>query len=129
MLVTVPAPAADLATVSVRAASTVNVTVVPCTALGAVPATSTVYVPGGGFGPGGGWSVEPPPAATVLGPNEAVAPCGRSKAVSCTVSAVPWLSAVEIVVLPPAPCSAVTLPVGAIVKSFWAQFGNLTDWM
>ena len=60
--------------VGAGAASTVKVTGVPCRALGAVPATSTVYVPGGVFAPAVSVSVELPPADTVLGTNEAVAP-------------------------------------------------------
>src|SRR5690348_8613857 len=74
-------------------------------------------------------SVELLPAVTLVGENDAVAPGGRSNAVSCTDSADPALNVVAIVVVWPCPCSAVT-PFGAPnVKSFCAQFGNLNDWM
>ena len=106
---------------SFGAAVTVSVTVVLCVALGAVPVTVTVYVPGVVPVPTLNVSVELPPAVTTLGLNDAVAPAGRPLAESVTLSAEPLTTAVEIVEVVLPPCTAETLlGLALIEKSFGA---------
>src|SRR5438132_14095473 len=86
------------------AAVTVKLTEVLCVALVAVPVTVRVYVPGTAV-PAPTVSVEAPPAVTEVGLRVAVAPAGVPLTVRLTVSAVPLVTAVEMVGGPLAPCS------------------------
>jgi hypothetical protein len=77
-------------------AFTVRVTGVPCVADGAVPVTVKVYVPGEAV-PAFSESVEDPPAVTLVGLKEAMAPEGRPATERATVSAAPLTTVVETV--------------------------------
>jgi len=99
-------------------AVTVRVTVVECAALGAVPVTVRVYVPAAAV-PAPTVSVELPPVVTEVGLKVAVAPAGAPVTVRLTVSAVPLVTAVEMVDVPLAPCASERLVGLALIeKSF-----------
>ena len=102
-------------------AVTTNDTVVVCVADGAVPVIVTVYVPGVVAAPAASVSVDDPPAVTLVGVNVAVAPAGRPLADKATVSAVPDVTAVETVVVPELPCTAVTVPGDALIEKSFAD--------
>src|SRR5882762_8397135 len=100
------------------AALTVSVTVVMCVAEAAVPVTVSVYVPAAAV-PVLTVSVELPPAVTDVGLSEAVAPLGAPETERLTVSALPEVTAVEIVLVPEAPRTRLKLVgLAAIEKSF-----------
>src|SRR2546425_13115467 len=103
---------------SLGAAVTVSVTVVLCVALGAVPVTVTGYVPGVVEDPSLSVSVVLPPAALLVGLNDAVVPAGRPLALSATLWAEPLATVVEMVdvALPPWPADTL-LGLAAIEKS------------
>jgi hypothetical protein len=101
---------------SLGAAVTVSVTVVLCVALGAVPVTVTVYVPGVVEAPTLSVSVELAPAVTAAGLNEAVVPAGRPLAESVTLSAEPLVTAVVMVEVVLPPCTAETLLGFALIE-------------
>ena len=61
-------------------------------------------------------SVELPPAVTEGGLNDADAPAGSPLADKLTVSALPLVTAVEIVLVPDAPCTADTLFGFALIE-------------
>ena len=98
---------------------TVSETLVPWLLLGAVPVTVTVYIPGVVLVPTAKVRIELPPAVTELGLKDAVVPEGTPLVLSTTVSAIPLVTAVEIVEVVEAPCVAETLAgLAAIEKSF-----------
>src|SRR5438046_3176507 len=100
------------------AAVTVKLTKVLCVALVAVPVTVRVYVPAAAV-PAPTVSVELPPAVTAIGLSVAVAPDGAPVTVRFTVSAVPLVTAVEMVDVPLAPCASERLAgLAPIEKSF-----------
>ena len=97
---------------------TVSETLVPWLLLGAVPVTVTVYIPGVVLVPTAKVRIELPPAVTEVGLKDAVVPEGTPPVLSATVSAVPLVTAVEIVEVVEAPCVAETLAgLAAIEKS------------
>ena len=84
-----------------------------------VPVTVTVYVPGATAAPTETVSVELPPAVTELGFNDTVGPVGLTLALRLTVPALPDTTAVEIALVPLAPCWMVRLLGAALMlKSF-----------
>src|SRR5439155_337386 len=100
-------------------AVTVNETVVKWVALVPVPVTVTVYVPGVEV-PAPSVSVELPPAVTEVGLRVAVAPPGVPLTVRFTVSAVPLVTAVEMVDVPFAPCARERLAGFALIENSFA---------
>jgi len=72
-----------------------NVTFTLCVVEVPVPTTFKVYVPTGVEVPTATFIVEPPPALTEAGVNEAVAPAGRPLTENATVWAAPLVRAVE----------------------------------
>src|SRR2546421_7619982 len=82
---------------------TVRVTEVVCVAEVPVPVTVSVYVPAAAV-PVFTVSVELPPAVTDVGLSAAVAPLGTPVTERLTVCALPEVTAVEIVLVPEAPC-------------------------
>jgi hypothetical protein len=88
---------------------TVSVTVVVCVAVEPVPVTVIVYVPGDVDAPTSSVIVEEPPAVTEEGLKPTVVPAGWPLAASDTFWAVPMVTAVAIVVLPPALCATVRM--------------------
>jgi len=77
----------------------VTLTVVACVAEVAVPVTVSVYVPAAAV-PAFTVSVEEPPAVTLAGLSPAVAPEGTPLTASETLSALPLVTAVEMVDVP-----------------------------
>jgi len=71
-------------------------------------------------------SVELPPAVTEAGLNEAVVPEGRPLALSVTDSAVPLVTAVEIVELAGPPWTAETLEGVALIEKSFGGGGAVT---
>src|SRR5437660_11029045 len=106
----------------------VTVTEVECVAEAAVPVTVSVYAPAAAVR-AFTVSVELPPAVTDVGLSEAVAPVGAPETERLTVSALPEVTAVEIVLVPEAPCWSVKLAgLAEIEKSFGEpQPANLND--
>src|SRR5207249_10222605 len=100
-------------------AVTVRVAEVLCVALGAVPVTASVYVPGGAV-PAPTVSIELPPAVTEVGLSVAVAPAGVPFTVRLTVSAEPLVTAVEMVEVPFAPCTSERLAGLALIEKSFA---------
>src|SRR5258708_6642241 len=97
---------------------TVRVTEVVCVAEGPVPVTISVYVPAAAV-PVFTLSVELPPAVTDVGLSDAVAPLGTPVTERLTVCPLPDVTAVEIVLVPEAPCKRLKLVgLAAIEKSF-----------
>jgi hypothetical protein len=106
-------------------AVTVKETPVECVADGAVPVTVSVYVPAAAV-PALTVSAEDPPAVTLPGFNEAVAPLGTPLTLSETASAEPLVTAVEIVDVPLAPCATVSDAGLAEMEKSFAGGGALT---
>jgi hypothetical protein len=106
-------------------AVTVRVTDVLCVALGAVPVTASVYVPGVAV-PAPMDSVELPPAVTEAGLSVAVAPVGEPLTVRFTVSAVPLVRAVEMVDVPLAPWTRDRLVGLALIEKSFGGGGAVT---
>jgi hypothetical protein len=109
---------------------TVTATVVVCVADEPVPVTVNVYVPTAAV-PALNVSVEPPPAVTDAGENEAVALAGTPLTLRFTVWAAPLATAVVIVIGAELPWATVSdAGFAAIEKSLLAaapQPGNLND--
>jgi len=106
-------------------AVTVSVTVVACVALGAVPLIVSGYVPGAAV-PAPTVSVELPPAVTEVGLSVAVAPAGAPVTVRFTVSAVPLVTAVEMVDVPLAPCASESVVGLALIEKSFGGGGAVT---
>src|SRR5437879_3697675 len=101
---------------------TVSVTEVVCVAEVPVPVTVSVYVPTAAV-PVFTVSVELPPAVTDVGLSDAVAPLGTPVTERLTVCALPEVTAVEIVLVPEAPCTRLKLVGLAAIEKL---FGGLT---
>jgi hypothetical protein len=102
---------------------TVSETLVLWLLLGAVPVTVTVYIPGVVLVPTAKVRIELPPAVTEVGLKDAVVPEGTPPVLSATVSAIPLVTAVEIVEVVEVPCVAETLVGFAAIEK---SFGTLT---
>jgi len=109
---------------------TVSVTEVVCVAEVPVPVTVSVYVPAAAV-PVFTVSVELPPAVTDVGLSDAVAPLGTPVTERLTVCALPEVTAVEIVLVPEAPCTRLKLVGLAAIEKLLVgegpQPGNLND--
>src|SRR5260370_87616 len=101
---------------------TVRVTEVVCVAEGPVPVTVSEYGPGAAV-PVLKVSVELPPAVTDVGLSAAFARLGRAVTERLTVCAFPEVTAVEIVLVPEAPCTRLKLVGLAAIEKL---FGGLT---
>jgi hypothetical protein len=106
---------------------TVSVTEVVCVAEAAVPVTVSVYVPTAAV-PAFTVSVEAPPAMTDVRLSDAVAPLGAPETERLTVCALPEVTAVEIVLVPEAPCRMLKLVgLAEIEKLFGAEGVKITS--
>src|SRR3989440_479167 len=106
---------------------TVRVTEVVCVAEVPVPVTVSVYVPAAAV-PVFTVSVELPPAVTDVGLSAAVAPLGTPVTERLTVCALPEVTAVEIVLVPEAPCTRLKLVgLAAIEKLFVGVTARVSD--
>jgi hypothetical protein len=83
--------------------------VVVCEPEDAVPVIVTVKVPFGALAEAANVRVLDPPAVTLVGLNEAVAPLGKPAALSATASDDPAVTAVEMVAVPLEPRARRTL--------------------
>src|SRR5437879_7454106 len=101
---------------------TVRVTEVVCVAEVPVPVTVSVYVPAAAV-PVFTVSVELPPAVTDVGLSAAVAPLGTPVTERLNVCALHDVTAVEIVLVPEAPCRRLKLVGLAAIEKL---FGGLT---
>src|SRR5437879_4066948 len=101
---------------------TVRLTEAVCVAEVPVPVTVSVYVPAAAV-PVFTVSVELPPAVTDVGLSDAVAPLGTPVTERLTVCALPEVTAVEIVLVPEAPCTRLKLVGLAAIEKL---FGGLT---
>src|SRR5262245_55357031 len=95
-------------------AAIVSVTEVECVADGAVPVTPSGYWPGTVAMVVVTFITDDPPAFTVAGANDAVAPDGKPVAVKVTASGVPLTALVEIVDVPASPGFNVRLAGDAV---------------
>jgi hypothetical protein len=106
-------------------AVTVRDTVVECVAEGAVPLTVSVYVPAAAV-PALTVRVDEPPAVTLVGFNDALAPAGTPLTASETLSAVPLVTVVDTVEVPLVFCAIESEEGLAEMEKSFAGGGALT---